>query len=54
MAKTHVHRKNKKQKMLEILKRRLGIQGKEENILEVLNKALKRIEMVEWSNEVNK
>ena len=52
MAKTHVHRKNKKQKMLEILKRRLGIQGKEENILEILNKAFKRIEMVEWSNEV--
>ena len=38
--------------MLEILKRRLGIQGKEENILEILNKAFKRIEMVEWSNEV--
>ena len=46
----HTHRKTKRSKILAKFKKRLGIQSSEENIVDILEKAIKRIDLLEFDN----
>ena len=46
----HTHRKSKRSKILAKFKKRIGIQNSEENIVSILDKVMKRIDLLEGDN----